>query len=481
MEKEVNYIQKTSGLKKIDYFGYAMGDVASLLVFGLVNSILQIYYTDYLGLSLVSVMILFTVSRIWDACNDPLMGRIIDTTKCKPGSRYRRWLVLLSVPLAIATVLMFVDVRSLGQTGAFIFATITYILFCTLYTGTNIPYGSMAAVITSDEKERNTLSVFRSMGSTFGAFPAMALAGMWIVSNPDGTKTFKYNVLLIGVIIIAVLSIVGYFICYKFSKERIVTVPEKKKVKGYTFKTIKGLLSTKSFLVVSLAGMLFLAGQMYQQSYNQYLFTYVFDAPGLMSLPTIMQYLPVAIVMFFSNKLCKKFGRKEICAVGMLLAGLSFLSIAFLKVTNPYIYLGVCLVSGIGNSFIFLMVWALVNDAIDDYMVKSGRRDDGTAYSLFTFCRQIGQTVAAILVNAGLMSFNYDKDLIGNSPEMLESMYLQSCLIPAILFILIFVLLWFFYPLNKKRLQELQVEKEAVLEKIALENEENKEQEVVSE
>ena len=113
--------------------------------------------------------------------------------------------------------------------------------FC--YTAINIPYGSMAAVITSDEKERNTLSVFRSMGSTFGAFPAMALAGMWIVSNPDGTKTFKYNVLLIGVIIIAVLSIVGYFICYKFSKERIVTVPEKKKVKGYTFKTIKVISS----------------------------------------------------------------------------------------------------------------------------------------------------------------------------------------------------------------------------------------------
>ena len=67
MEKEVNYIEKTSGLKKIDYFGYAMGDVASLLVFGLVNSILQIYYTDYLGLSLVSVMLLFTISRIWDA------------------------------------------------------------------------------------------------------------------------------------------------------------------------------------------------------------------------------------------------------------------------------------------------------------------------------------------------------------------------------------------------------------------------------
>ena len=228
-------------------------------------------------------------------------------------------------------------------------------------------------------------------------------------------------------------------------------------------------MSTKSFLVVSLAGMLFLAGQMYQQSYNQYLFTYVFEAPGLMSLPTILQYLPVAVVMFFSNKLCKKFGRKEICAVGMLLAGLAFLSIAFLKVTNPYVYLGVCLLSGIGNSFIFLMVWALVNDAIDDYMVKSGRRDDGTAYSLFTFCRQIGQTVAAILVNAGLMAVNYDKDVIASSPEMLDSMYLQSCLIPAILFILIFVLLWFFYPLNKKRLAELQVEKEAVLEKIAAE------------
>ena len=42
-------------------------------------------------------------------------------------------------------------------------------------------------------------------------------------------------------------------------------------------------------------------------------------------------------------------------------------------------------------------------------------------------------------------------------------MYAHSVLIPAILFLLIFALLWFFYPLNKKRIAKLQVEKEAQL------------------
>ena len=44
-----------------------------------------------------------------------------------------------------------------------------------LYTCINIPYGSLAQVITSSDKERSSLSVFRSIGSTFGAMPAMVL------------------------------------------------------------------------------------------------------------------------------------------------------------------------------------------------------------------------------------------------------------------------------------------------------------------
>ena len=46
-----SYIAKTSGLKTKDYIGYAMGDAAGCLVFSLVTTLLQKFYTDILILS----------------------------------------------------------------------------------------------------------------------------------------------------------------------------------------------------------------------------------------------------------------------------------------------------------------------------------------------------------------------------------------------------------------------------------------------
>ena len=51
----------------------------------------------------------------------------------------------------------------------------------------------------------------------------------------------------------------------------------------------------------------------------------------------------------------------------------------------------------------------------------------------------------------------------GLSADKLQSMYNSSVMIPAVLFLLEFVLLRFYCPLSKKRIEELQIEKEKVL------------------
>ena len=78
------------------------------------------------------------------------------------------------MPTAIGAILMFVKIPGLSQGGYLAYAYVTYILFGMLYTGINIPYGSMAQVITSDERERSSLSVFRP-SAPLGAMPAMVL------------------------------------------------------------------------------------------------------------------------------------------------------------------------------------------------------------------------------------------------------------------------------------------------------------------
>ena len=76
-----SYLARTSGIKAKDKIGYAMGDLASCLVFGLTQSVLNKYYTDVLEISVLSVMIMTIIARIWDAINDPIWGRLIDGAK----------------------------------------------------------------------------------------------------------------------------------------------------------------------------------------------------------------------------------------------------------------------------------------------------------------------------------------------------------------------------------------------------------------
>ena len=204
---ETSYISRTSGIGTRDKIGYAMGDLASLLVFGLVQSVLQKYYTDVLGIGVVSIMVMFIIARVWDAINDPLWGRIIDRIPPAPDGRYRRWLKTLALPVALSAVLMFVKIPGLSEGGYLAYAYVTYILFGMLYTGINIPYGSLAQVITSDDRERSSLSVFRSIGSTFGAMPAMLLISFCYVKNANGTSVMSYSKILTGAAIIAAILV----------------------------------------------------------------------------------------------------------------------------------------------------------------------------------------------------------------------------------------------------------------------------------
>ena len=464
-----SYIAKTSGIKARDKIGYAMGDAASLLVFGLVQTVLQKYYTDVAGIGIVSIMVMFIVARIWDAVNDPIWGRIIDRAKVWPDGRYRHWIKVFAVPVAAAAVLMFADIRGFSPGGKLAFAYVTYILFGMLYTCINIPYGSLAQVITSSDRERSSLSVFRSIGSTFGAMPAMVLISLCYVRTADGGREMSYQKILIGVVAIAALSALCYFLCYGWSKERVETRPAPKE-KGQTGRVILQLLKSRPFMALCVASMLFLAAQMFAQSYNTYLFDYYFEAPGLTMLPTACQYLPVAVIMFFAGRMGNRFGRRDVCAWGMLVAGAFNLGVYLTHTHNVWIYLLGCLMSGIGSAFIFLLMWALATDAIDYNEINYGLHDEATSYAMFTFMRKLGQTVAAVLVNMALLRIGYTDNVLNTAnidSATLSRMFADSLLIPAVLFLLIFVILHWLYPLGKRQIDELQIQKEEALRRQA--------------
>ncbi len=457
-------ISRTSGIRTKDKIGYAMGDFGSLLVFGLVQSVLQRYYTDILQINIVSIMTMMVVARIWDAINDPIWGRIIDSAQPGADGRYRRWIKIFAIPVAISAVLMFIKIPGLTPGQYLVYAYVTYILFGMLYTCINIPYGSLAQVVTSSDKERSSLSVFRSIGSTFGAMPAMALMAAYAVVSENGKRVMKYDRTLTGVIVIAVLCVIAFYLCYAWNKERVESKPAPRQ-KGQTWKVIGTLFKSRPFMAVSLASMLYLAAQMFQTGYYSYLFDYYFNS-GLFMVSQVCIYLPVAVIMFFATKMGNKFGRRDVCAYGILFASIVNFVLYFMHTHNVMIYLAFCLLTGIGTAFLFLLVWVLASDAIDYNEVKYGLHDEATSYSFYSFMRKLGQTVAAVLINSVLLKIGYTNNVLNAAnitDDVLDHMYNSSALIPAVLFLLVFILLRFVYPLSKQKIDDLQVEKEKFL------------------
>ena len=58
--------------------------------------------------------------------------------------------------------------------------------------------------------------------------------------------------------------------------------------------------------------MLLIAGSMYTQTVFNYLFKNYFEKPGLFSMVTIFNYIPMLAIMPFMGKLADKFGKKGI-------------------------------------------------------------------------------------------------------------------------------------------------------------------------
>jgi len=143
------------GLK--DGAGYMFGDLGNMLVLAFVTTFIKVFYTDVLLISASKLVTLFLIVRLWNALIDPLWGLIIDSRKPGPDGKFRRYLKLIAIPLSAAAVMCFVNIRQLGVTGdgiILVYAYVSYTVFGTLYAGMNIPYGSLASVITDDPDGR---------------------------------------------------------------------------------------------------------------------------------------------------------------------------------------------------------------------------------------------------------------------------------------------------------------------------------------
>ena len=148
--------------------GYALGDAAFVLFWHTWSQFLLIFYTDVFLVSASAVGVMFGVTRLFDAINDPVMGVVADRTRSRHGS-FRPWLLWGVVPFMALGVLLFTT-PDLSPNGKLVYAYATYVGASMVYTMLNIPYGALMGVMTSRASERTVLATFRFYGAYAAVF-----------------------------------------------------------------------------------------------------------------------------------------------------------------------------------------------------------------------------------------------------------------------------------------------------------------------
>ena len=437
-----------------DKLGYMFGDFGNDFFFILVTAFLMVFYTDVFHINAATVGGLFLIARVWDAIADLAWGRFIDTRKTTKNGKFKPWIFRMSFPLVISGVLMFVQIPGMSDGFYLAWAFVTYILWGTLYSTVNIPYGAMASVITEDPVERTALSTWRTMGAMLASLLINVLGPMVVFVD----NKIDADRMLMAAVIIGILALSCYMASVKLTTERVVIPVNNGKGKSNPRKTINGLVKNKPLIWILIASLLFMMNTMLIGAVNMYLFKDYFSNTAALSLVGLLQTVAVFIAIPLVKPLVARFGKKEVAAVGMVIASAVYLLLYFMPNISASTFVWISAVGMFGYGFFNIVIWAFVTDVIDYHEFLTGLREDGTVYSIYSFARKVGQALAGGLGGIAIAAVGYDATREAQTQAALDGIHTLSTLVPGMVYVVIFFILVFLYPLNKKRTKQLSID-----------------------
>lgn len=439
-----------------DKIGYLFGDLGNDFTFLLSSSFLLKFYTDVMGVKAFVIGIVMMVARFTDAFTDVAMGRICDKGRTTGGGKFKPWLLRMCVPVALSSFLIYQSrFANASMTFKIFWLSITYILWGSVfYTSVNIPYGSMASAISGNPDDRQSLSTFRTMGGMLAG--AIVSIGVPLFAYEKVIRDGEEQLLLSGsrftliAGIFSLFSVFSYLLCYFLTTERIRENHSKAPREHRTaFAMLKSAFSNRALLSIIVASVVMLLAQLTMQGMAGYIFPNYYRSASAQSVSTLLMSIGMILAATVAKPLCRRFGKAEVSALSNLFAALICGALFFFRPENVWVYVAFQFLCWFGLGIFAMVNWALITDVIDDAELRNGVREDGSVYAIYSFARKLGQAAAAGLSGGLLSLIGYSQDTAFDKP-VVEGIFNISTLIPAVGFLALALVLWFWYPLHKQ-------------------------------
>lgn len=449
----MNNILKNKTTKEI--LAFSLLPFGMSTIYGIMSTALNLYFTDVLGLSLAMTSIVLSVTKIWDAFNDPLMGMIVDKTHTKMG-KCRPYVFWMSIPVILVTALLFAPVN-FGQKGNFIYAIIAYLIYYTVYTALDIPYQGLTPLVFPEDKKRvkaiSFSNIVGSLGSVLPSLLFFTVAGLWGRENQEAG--YFGSALIFAVIggIPMLFSAFGF-------REKIYIPPKKEK---YT-DGLKIVFKDKKFICLAIAaffsaivnmGAMFLpyfakwncAGvipidDLCAWIYNTFGISIQLTSEGLLTPllqigSGISYMLSMALVPVFLKKMDKKtlwiwvsvFG----IAADIICFAVGVWIIPYNTVAGAVTYTILRFFTNFPVGIMTVLLVAMFSDVVDDIEMRTGKRLEGTVFSFRSLINKVAIAIFNVLMLNIVDAFGYNADIMTKITDNLSKPLIESTTVATII------------------------------------------------
>ena len=424
---------------------YRFGDVANNGMFTFVSAYMMYYCTDVAGFGMAQVSLILFLGSVANAITSPVMGLLIDRARFRKGC-CRPFIMIGMAPSSILLAALFQVPR--GWSFNAVLTGILYIAFNIAYSFMNVPYSTLLNVISSDERERISLNLYKNVGANISGILVTACTLVLVnffhrffTNGYSGTAIFYALVFFLCVL----LSVIG-------TKERVKMARRQKKL------SLSELIKTDApWVILCEVQFLALMCNAIRSQGSIYYAKYYLGRESMNSILLTLTSLVCLLIAFFLPIIERRIGLKRVVIYG---DALNFVAMLFTWMigTNIFFIVILHIVSSIGWAMATGMTFVILTETVDYAEYKTGERPQGICTALLAFIQKVGIGIAGYICPIILEAGGYVANRTA-SKSALMSIRILYLGFPMVLMVVMILLMSFYrldkiYPEIKKQLNE---------------------------
>ena len=401
-------------ISKREKFYYGVGNLGYSTVSSTLSNFIMFFGTSVLGVSGTLVGIAVSISVLWDAISDPIIGYYSDNLNSSIGKRHPYMLIGVLGMCAINLIVWLVP-ASAPQSIKFVWILVSLLAVQTFCTCFSTPHLALGLEMSQDPHEQTSIQCTRTIFQLIGMM--LPTIFMFIfMPNSDGQGQLLTEGYVNTAYASSVICLIFGLITFFGTLKRQVCcpapqVPKKKENLLSVFNDFFKILKKKQYRIVIFGYAVSLVASSILTAAGMHMFTYCFHFDSRqVSICMGALIISAVLAQFFWERVSKRIGKKKTLIRGLsvgIIAIFVVWGIFVLRGLIPtivlfYLILPLIFVIGFGTGVLYSFPMSMFSDVMAKDEEADAKEKVGVYSGIMTLAFKISNALSLVLIGVVL-------------------------------------------------------------------------------